>query len=95
MSHQLIFTKRSLKFLRALPVKHRAQIEECLSVLEKNPLPVGRKKLEGPERWFRIASGEYRIIYKYYSENHVVYISEIGKRNDGEVYRKFKRIMGN
>ncbi len=39
--------------------------------------------------YYRVDSGEYRIVYRFDAEN--VYVILIGKRNDDEVYDKLKR----
>ncbi len=40
---------------------------------------------------YRNDIGEYRIIYQY-DENYVYFIL-IGKRNDGDIYKEYKRKM--
>ncbi|MDO9509226.1 MAG: hypothetical protein Q7I97_07830 [Thermovirgaceae bacterium] len=40
--------------------------------------------------FFRVDSGEYRIVYRF--DDEVLYVSVIGKRNDGDVYKKAKRV---
>jgi mRNA interferase RelE/StbE len=42
--------------------------------------------------FFRVDVGEYRIIYKIHEAENMVLMPIIGKRNDGEVYKKFKRM---
>lgn len=60
--------------------------------LERNPKPADYKHLTGHPDYFRVTSGEYRIIYKI--DGAVVRIVLVGKRNDDEVYRELDRMVG-
>jgi mRNA interferase RelE/StbE len=50
--------------------------------------------LKGYPGFYRVDSGEYRIIYRFTPEEDLVEIILVGKRNDDEVYEQFKRLMG-
>jgi mRNA interferase RelE/StbE len=80
--------KQAVKFIDNLPTKQQRQIATALLSLQKNIQPQDSKKLQGYD-YYRIDSGEYRIIYNWDSECISVYI--IGKRNDSDVYRKLQR----
>jgi len=54
-------------------------------------LPPDSKPLKGYSGYFATDIGEYRIIYTILEPE--VRVELIGKRNDDEVYRKFKRLF--
>jgi mRNA interferase RelE/StbE len=83
--------KNGLKFLKQVPTKHGRQIAMTLESLRVNSLPQDSKKLKGTSDYYRVDVGEYRVIYRINSEEKTVIIAFIGKRNDNEVYKKFKR----
>lgn len=78
------------KFVRRLPRKQREQISAKIMELSRNPLPHDAKPLKGQlKRFLRADVGEYRVIYRVTGDS--LRISEIGKRNDDEVYRRHRR----
>jgi mRNA interferase RelE/StbE len=87
---QINFTKQAEKFLRKIPSKHAKQIAKKIMSIRENPLPNDSKKLIDTA-YLRTDVGEYRIIYLV--EENILNILLIGKRNDGEVYRKLKRSL--
>ncbi len=84
------FNKKSIKFLDKLTAKHFFQIDQKIEKLKKNAFSEDSAKLKGSEDYFRVDIGEYRIIY--HCDESILYIDFIGKRNDGEVYKKFDRL---
>ena len=84
-------SKSALKFLKQVPTKHGRQIAMTLESLKNVPFPQDSKKLKETSDYHRIDIGEYRVIYRLGSEGKIVIIAFIGKRNDNEVYKKFKR----
>ena len=83
-------SKKSKKFIEGIQPKHARQIKAKLLELMENPYPADVKKLiDYP--FFRVDSGEYRIIYSV--EKEILLIFLIGKRNDSEVYKQLKRIV--
>jgi mRNA interferase RelE/StbE len=82
-----------LDFLRGLPPKISNQIAKKVLALNVDPRPTDSKELKGYPGFYRIDSGEYRIIYQFISEEDLVVIALVGKRNDDEVYEQFKRLM--
>ena len=80
----------ALKFLRGLPPKQARQIALRIHALCDNPDPHDSKQLHGTlSDYRRVDVGEYRIIC--YVEDDLLRIPIIGKRNDGDVYRRMRR----
>jgi mRNA interferase RelE/StbE len=89
----LKLSKVSADFLKALPAKHQAQIAKKIQSLKEIPFPNDSKKLQGKGKdFYRIDSGEYRIIYHIQADT-ILFVVLIGKRNDSDVYKKFDRMM--
>ena len=86
------FTPQAEKFLKKLPPKHNRQVSGKVQSLRENPFPNDSKPIKGSPGFSRVDIGEYRIIY-YISIERLI-IAVVGKRNDNEVYRKFKRLFG-
>jgi mRNA interferase RelE/StbE len=84
-------TKRVYKFLDRLPLKPALQLKEKLQGLRVNPSPQDSRLLIGYPNYRRVTVGEYRIIYSVEKDTLLVFL--IGKRNDGEVYKKLKQIL--
>jgi mRNA interferase RelE/StbE len=83
--------KRADKFVQKLVPKHRGQIGRKIADLLVAPYPQDSKRLKGMD-WYRVDVGEYRIAYNVFGT--VLDIPVIGKRNDGEIYKKLERLGG-
>ena len=88
---KISLSKGALKFLKQVSTKHGRQIAMTLESLRESPFPEDSKKLKGTSDYYRVDIGEYRVIYRIDSEGDILIIAFIGKRNDNEVYKKFKR----
>ena len=82
-------TKSAGKFIKKLPPKQFKQIVGTMLGLRENPKPHDSKQLIGYPEYQRVDIGEYRIIYRV--DTATVYIATIGKRNDNEVFKRFKQ----
>jgi len=82
-----------LDFLNGLQPKIAAQIAKKVLALNVDPLPNDSKQLIGYPGYYRVDSGEYRIIYNFNPEEDLVKIILVGKRNDDEVYKKLERLF--
>lgn len=81
-------TKEAAKFLESLDAKQFRQVVRKILSLLNDPLPPDSIQLTGyPYR--RADVGEYRIIYRI--EERTLKVAVIGKRNDGDVYRRVPR----
>lgn len=76
-----------------LAVSH-AQIAKKTLSLNVDPLPNDSKQLKGYPGFYRVDSGEYRIVYRFKPKEDLVEVILVGKRNDDEVYKKLDRLLG-
>ena len=83
-----------LEFLRGLAPKISNQIAKKVLALNIDPRPADSEQLKGYSNFYRVDSGEDRIIYRFTPAEDLVEILLVGKRNDDEVYEQFKRLMG-
>jgi mRNA interferase RelE/StbE len=83
-----------LDFLKGLQPKIAAQIAKKVLALNVEPLPADSKELTGYSGYYRVDSGEYRIVYRFNANEDLVEIILVGKRNDDEVYKQLKRLLG-
>ena len=82
-----------LEFLKGLQPKVTAQIAKKALSLNIDPLPNDSKQLKGYPNFYRVDTGEYRIVYRFIAEEDLVEIILVGKRNDDEVYKKLNRLL--
>ena len=82
-------TKSAGRYIKKLPPKQYRQVVGTVLGLRENPSPRDSKQLSGYPDYKRVDVGEYRIVYRF--DEDTVYIAIIGKRNDNEVYRRFKQ----
>ncbi|MFP4547719.1 MAG: type II toxin-antitoxin system RelE family toxin [Bacteroidota bacterium] len=87
--YKLVISKAAGKFIKSLAPKQYKQIVSRVLSLRENPRPTDSKKLKGNNPFHRADIGEYRIIYR--DDESTVYITIIGKRNDDQIYKKFKQ----
>ncbi|TIH12772.1 type II toxin-antitoxin system RelE/ParE family toxin [Marinifilum sp. JC120] len=75
------------KQFKKLPANIQAQLQETIDGLKENPRPHGYKNLKGKlSEYYRVRSGNYRIIYSIEDEQLTVYLLKIGDRK--QVYKK-------
>jgi mRNA interferase RelE/StbE len=82
--------RRVMKDLESFPFKHQKQIKQKICSLKENSLPHDSKVMKGMNvKLYRVDQGEYRIVYALDEDS--ILILFVGKRNDGEVFRKVNR----
>ena len=74
--------KSAIKELRKLPKSAANRIAKILKGLADDPRPHGCKKLKGFSNYWRIRSGNYRIIYSVEDLILIVEILEVIDRKD-------------
>ena len=87
--YKIDITKSSGKFIKKLPPKQYRQVVGTILNLRENPTPHDSQQLKGSPEFQRVDIGEYRIIYRF--DKDTIYIAVVGKRNDDEVYKRFKQ----
>ena len=78
-------TRRAERDFDALPIDMQKRVNRLFDVLAENPRAHGAIKLQGPEKLYRIRSGDWRIIYEIRDAVLLVLVVKIGNRRD--VYR--------
>lgn len=83
-------SRHAEKFVRGRVGKHATQIALKIKALCQDPEPPDSQLLKGDSEGFRRADiGEYRIIYRV--DGDILQVPLIGKRNDDEVYQRYRR----
>jgi len=86
-------SKQAHKYLKKLSGKEARQLATKIQALLSDPRPNDSAELKGNEAkakgYLRVGIGEHRIIYRV--AGSTLEITLIGRRNDGDVYKQFKR----
>jgi mRNA interferase RelE/StbE len=85
MSYHVVFTRRALRDLSALPQNDRARLAKRIDGLANDPRPHGAKKLEDLEGLYRLRVGDYRVLYTIEDQVVTVTVVRVGHRRD--IYR--------
>lgn len=85
MSYPVEFTPRAERELAALQRSDQLRIAKRVEALATTPRPSGCKKLAGPEGFYRIRVGDFRVIYAIQDCKLLILIIRIANRR--EVYR--------
>ena len=81
--YEIIFTKAAEKQIKKLPRKEISKIFERIESLASDPKPLGVKSLKGKlAGYYRIRSGDYRVIYAVEDEKLVVLVVKVAQRKD-------------
>jgi len=75
-----------------LTPKHQLQLAAKIQSPGDEPRPSDSKSIKGFDGYLRADSGEYRIIYRIDTCGAVLLVAILGKRNDGQVYKLFRRL---
>ena len=85
MVYQVTILPAALRQLADIPKPDQRPIRKKIDGLSDEPYPPGAKKLHGKHEFFRLRSGNYRIVYTVEHERLIVLVVRIGHRR--EVYR--------
>ena len=85
-------SNQAKKFLAELTPKHKRQVAEKIQNRQGNPRPSDSRSVEGFEGCFRFEIDVYRVIYRADTGGDVLLFAILGKRNDGQVYKLFRRL---
>lgn len=69
-----------------LPRGAREPVRDGIDGLAHDPRPPGCDQLAGPDRFFRLRTGQYRIIYQVHDKRLVVLVVRVADRR--EVYNQ-------
>lgn len=83
-SYKILFKRSAEKELRRISPPYLGQIFKKIGLLSDAPRPSGVLMLKGERRYYRLRTGDYRIIYDINDETHEITILKIGHRR--EVY---------
>ncbi|MEO3704505.1 type II toxin-antitoxin system RelE family toxin [Trichormus azollae] len=83
-----------LHFLNGLQPKIGAQIAKQVLALNVDPLLADSEQLSGYQGFYRVYSGEYLIVYRFFSEQDLLEVILLGRRNDDDTYKRLKRLLG-
>jgi mRNA interferase RelE/StbE len=84
--YSILWKPKAEKELRALPKTIIHAIVTTVEGLAINPYPANTKKLKGTAKfYFRVRTGNYRIIYEVHNQELIIDIIEVGHRKD--IYR--------
>jgi mRNA interferase RelE/StbE len=82
MNYTIILASQAEKELYKLQKTEIQKIVSSIDSLQNNPRPKGYKKLSGPENFFRIRKGNFRIIYSIDDVKKLINILIIRNRKD-------------
>jgi mRNA interferase RelE/StbE len=77
---------RAQRFIEDQTKKIQAQITKRIEILCNNPHPQNSRQLHATQKLYRLACGDYRIVYQVDDEKSLIMIATIGNRKD--VYRQ-------
>ena len=85
MTYSLTTARPADRDLRRLDGKIQRQVSAKIVSLAENPRPQDVKLLHGPDRIYRVDSGDYRILYTIDDDKQSVVILHV--KNRREAYR--------
>lgn len=83
--YKIEWRESAIKELRRLEKNTITRILEKTAALERDPLPVNCRKLQGSDHTYRIRIGDYRVVYTVENDVLVIEIVRVAHRKD--VYR--------
>lgn len=86
MSYEVLIDQSAKRQLKKLSAQVLAQLAPMIEKLGQDPRPLGAKKLQGSDDFYRVRSGDYRIIYQIQDQRLIVLIVSVGHRR--EIYRE-------
>ncbi|NWC73014.1 type II toxin-antitoxin system RelE/ParE family toxin [Pseudomonas sp. IPO3749] len=76
------WTRKSVKQLLRLHTYHQQQVRDAVSALERMPDAANVKALVDYPRGYRLRVGNYRVLFDWDRDIHVVSIEEVKKRDE-------------
>lgn len=81
-SYSLQVKRSAERELRKIAPPDLRRIIHAIHALAHDPRPTGARLLKGPERYWRIRHGDYRILYEVDDAAQQVVIVKVGHRRD-------------
>jgi len=91
MSYRVELKPAAARQLSAIEKPAQRKIAAKIESLAKDPFPHDAKNISGKEDFFRVRSGDYRIVYKVKKKILLVLVIKIGHRRD--IYRRLSGIV--
>jgi mRNA interferase RelE/StbE len=82
MAYTIKFRPAVEKNLRALPQKELIRIKRKIDTLAENLPDPAITKMKGNNKFHKIRTGDYRIIYEIHDDTLVILVVKIGHRKD-------------
>lgn len=89
---KLALSRAVIDSINELQAKQFKQVMSKILSLLVEPTPPDSQQLRGYPGYRRADIGEFRIVYRF--DENTVAISLIGKRNDDEVYKRLRNVLG-
>ena len=83
-----------IEYISDLPKKVQRQIIKKIDSLANNPRPQNIKPIKGADGFYRVRSGDYRIIYSVDDKKVYVYVVAMGDRKSVYAMLKRKKWLG-
>lgn len=84
--YQVKFKPSAKKEFESFDKKIKIQIASKIDKLAENPESLKPEKIQGSDSFYRIRSGDYRIIYEIIDNQLIILVVKIGHRR--EIYKK-------
>ena len=88
--YELRYSREASRAIARLPALHKRRVIAAVEKLRVEPRPPGVKKLTGPNRYYRLRVGDYRVIYEVTDSEVIVYVQRVARRTD-QLYRNLPR----
>ena len=89
---KLALSKNVVDFISELQAKQFKQVMGKILSLLTDPTPTDSQPLKGFDDLRRADQGEFRIVYRF--DENTLAVSLVGKRNDDEIYKRLRNLMG-
>ena len=83
MNYTIKIEKKAEKFLKKVPTKDLLKLIQVIDALAENPRPRWVEKIKGTkESIYRLAWGNYRILYTIVDDKLLVIVVDVNDRKD-------------
>ena len=81
-SYKLSFKRSTEKELRKISPPELRRVVKAIQALAHDPRPPDVRMLKGPDRYWRVRQGNYRIVYEIDDPTKQIVIIKVGHRRD-------------